>query len=73
MLLALDVAKTAHALTEGIPHRRVVDDPDARKLAALRLRRQRPRHQRAAEQLDEFATTHAFFPNATVRPTRLKS
>ncbi len=71
-ILALDIADVAQAFAEIVPDRRVVDDADADDLAALRLRRQRPRHQRTAEQLDEFAPTHALVPYARVRPTVLK-
>src|SRR5262249_32262034 len=50
--LAFDVAELAQGLAEAMPHRRVVNDSDARytRWLLLRLCRQRPRCSRAAEQ-----------------------
>src|SRR5262245_12485391 len=54
--LALDIAELAQRLAEAMPHRRVVNDANARYTRRLlRVCRNRPRGRRAAEQRDELA------------------
>src|SRR5262249_33615640 len=64
--LAFDVAELAQGLAEAMPHRRVVNDSDARytRWLLLRLRRQRPRCRRAAEEGDELAALHSISSSA---------
>src|SRR5262249_61335681 len=59
---------TAQSLPEGIPHRRVIDDADARYLSLLlRPRHERPSRRPAAEHRDELAASHC--PMPPVPPT----
>src|SRR5262249_61881392 len=67
--LAFDVAELAQRLAEALPHRRVVDDPDARYTRPLlRARRERPKKQRrgsgAAEKRYELAAPHSITSSA---------
>src|SRR5262249_28315335 len=59
-------AEIAQSLPESIPHRRIIDDADARNPSLLlRARRERPRGSRAAEQRDELAAPHSMTSSAS--------
>src|SRR5262249_18993763 len=58
-VLAFQIAEIAQSLPESIPHRRIIDDADARNPSLLLSdRRERPRRCRAADQRDELAPFH---------------
>src|SRR5262249_20515505 len=58
-VLAFQIAEIAQSLPESIPHRRIIDDADARNPSLLlRARRERPRDCPAAQQRDEIAASH---------------
>src|SRR6476619_8538843 len=80
--LPLDVTKITQPLTEGVDFRRgsgraVMQETDPRDFRwLLRMRCERPRRRRAAEQRDELATPHSITSSArassvsgTVRPS----
>src|SRR5262249_51349254 len=63
-VLAFQIAEIAQSLPESIPHRRVIDDADARNLSLLlRMRRERP-CRCAAEHHDELAPLHSITSSA---------
>src|SRR6516165_1493693 len=70
-VLALEVAGFVEAFTErsglarGVPSRPAVDEADDRHRRLLRLRPERPRHRRAAEQRDEVASLHSITSSAS--------
>src|SRR5262249_29366337 len=78
-VLAFQIAEIVQALPESIPHRRIIDDADARNPSLLlRARRDRPTSRRAAEQSDELAPFHSITSSAsswiefgTLRPSAL--
>src|SRR5262249_15388496 len=68
---ALDIARLLQALTECIQHgpvsveRCAVEKPDHRQRRLLRVRRERPRNCRAADQRDELAPLHSITSSAS--------
>ena len=49
-VLSVDIAEFAQSLSEGLPHRRIVEDTDARYFRRwLRMRRERPRRSGAPQ------------------------
>jgi hypothetical protein len=59
--VAFDVAELAQRLAEAVPHRRVVDDPDAHYTRALlRACHQRPHGRRAGDERYEFAPSESY-------------
>src|SRR5262249_49281185 len=66
--LAFDVTEFAQGLTEAMPHRRIVDDSDARDRCLLRVRRERPPSRRAADQRDQLAPSHSI-PSSAIEST----
>src|SRR5262249_7696348 len=75
--LAFDVAELTQGLAEAMPHRRVINDPNARYTRRLLSpRRERPRRCRAPQPRDELAPLHSIpssaatsRPGGTVRPS----
>src|SRR5262249_32151296 len=72
-ILALDVAGFANALPEcgqiacTISKRRAAEESDHWHRRLLRACRKRPRRRRAADQRDEFATSHSITSSARAR------
>src|SRR6516225_4674854 len=77
--LTFNVAKLAQPVPKVVPHGSIIDDADPRQpIALLRVRRERPRDRRAADERDELAPLHSITSSArassgagTVRPSAL--